>query len=57
MLVAEWAPISSKVTFNADGGVLVGLTTATINYGDSYTFPEAQKRHATLKGWAIEGTE
>ena len=51
------APPSYTVTFNANGGTLVGSSSKTVTYGQTYgTLPTATKPYHTFNGWFTEPT-
>lgn len=54
VLVAEWNPSSTKITFDLSGGTFLNTTETTANvlYGTEYTFPIVYNGlHKTLKCW------
>lgn len=57
-LKATWRLLTRVLTFNPNGGELVGDKSMTVNYGSEITtFPNATKAHCKLLGWytAAEG--
>ena len=55
-LYAKWTPTTYTITYDANGGVVVGSNTMTYNCEDIQNLSNAVKNGCTLAGWYIEGS-
>ena len=48
---AKWNPITYKITFNPNGGILASGNISSYTYGTAYTLPSPAKTGYTFAGW------